>query len=117
MLPLLFFLIASCGKTISLAGLDQTVWTSDKLGCKGERLQYADIFQDSQEQLLRLNQNEIEKLLGLPDEHELDARKRKYFFYYLEPGQQCGFDNSYPIRLSIKFSAMGVSTEVFLENF
>ncbi len=110
-------LIMSCGPPPTLEGFDKGEWTMDKFACKGLRSNYLNLINDNKTTLLRLNQNEIENILGLPDEHELDKRKRKYFYYNLQPGLQCDSGKAYPIRLQIKFNALGQSSEVFLENY
>jgi len=55
--------------------------------------------------------------MGSPDEHDLDKRKQKYYYYYLEPGSPCNNVIEYPVRLKIRFNATGVSSDVFLENY
>ncbi len=114
LIPVIFI---SCNPTVTIPGLDKDVWINDKYACEGFRTNYLEIIENNKTDLLQLNQNEVEVILGGPDEHELDKRKRKYYYYYLEPGPLCRTIDKYPIRLQIKFNALGVSSEVFLENY
>lgn len=109
-------LLIRCGNDQKIDGLDSTLWSKDKFGCSGIRSGYIKTIEASRNNLLQLNQNEVEKLLGAPDEHELDKRKRKYYYYYLEPAMSCDNGIEYPVKLQIKFNALGLSSEVFIEN-
>ena len=118
LLTLLFILFASgCTDSPSIEGLDLELWKNDKYGCDYVRFDYLEILVKGKDKLLNRDQNVIEAILGSPDEHQLDKRKQKFFYYYLEPGPKCGEDISHPIRLQIRFNALGLSSEVFFENY
>jgi len=100
-----------------LTDFDLASWTNDKKGCEGKRVIQIQSIKNQQNLLLERTQNEIQELLGQPDEHELYERTRKYFYYYLEPSKYCVDSIDYPTRiLQIRFSAMGISNEVFVKN-
>lgn len=110
-------LLTACKPSLSIDGLDKETWVADKFACIGNRFEYLQLIDDNRKNLLRLDQNEVKSLLGPPDEHELDKRKRKYFHYYLQPGVNCKGGVEHPVRLQIRFNALGLSSEVFLENY
>ncbi|MDA0194559.1 MAG: hypothetical protein O2951_05845 [Bacteroidetes bacterium] len=91
-------------------------WREDKFGCRGNRQDQLAALQENKDVLLGLNQNEMSEILGSPDEHELYERNQKFFYYYITPGSGCDQAKPNPIRLQIRFSAMGIANEVFFEN-
>ena len=112
------FLLIGCRPELpSLENFDFEKWTNDKKGCKGERALLIKSLKNQKTALLERTQNEIQELLGEPDEHELYERSRKYFYYYLEPSKYCQDSITGKTRiLQIRFSAMGISNEVFVKN-
>ena len=110
-LLLLFF---SCKKNLpALEGIDKTRWEADKNGCGNVRTSMRAAIDEQKEKLLALDQMQIVKLLGRPDQNELTTRNQKFFYYFLEPGPLCesasGDDAE---RLAIRFNAMGLAKEV-----
>ena len=68
------------------------------------------------EKLLSLNQTQIVKLLGRPDRNELSTRNQKFFYYFIDPAPSCNTRaDSLAERLVIRFSAVGLATEVAIE--
>ncbi|MEQ9424847.1 MAG: hypothetical protein RJQ09_10540 [Cyclobacteriaceae bacterium] len=108
--------MACNSKLPTLEGFDREAWLNDPSGCNADRIDLKASFEDIQDKLLGLNQNEISELLGIPDEHELYKRSQKFFFYYLEPGPKCEQPTENAMRLQIRFSAMGIANELFIEN-
>ncbi len=101
----------------TLEDFDYQSWVSDQKGCNGERVTQLNSIKDQRGLLLERTQNEIQQLLGQPDEHELHERTRKFFYYYLEPSNKCNEDIKDSGRiLQIRFSAMGISNEIFIKN-
>lgn len=110
--------LAGCGKErFTIDGFDESSWKEDNYGCEGQRLKQLDLIKASKEILLGKTQNQIRDVLGAPDEHELYERTRKFFYYYLEPSEKCeDTSGSQPRILQIRFSAMGISNELFVRN-
>ena len=96
----------SCYKKLNLEGFDEVQWTNYTSSCDSYRLEIADYIVENQSLLLEGTQNEIESLLGQPEEHELYQRNQKYFHYRLNPPDSCGQYEALSF-LSIRFNAIG----------
>ncbi|MEQ8337198.1 MAG: hypothetical protein RIA62_07620 [Cyclobacteriaceae bacterium] len=92
----------SCYNAPQIAGFDEQAW-QQSISCDQDRLNQAAILLKNEERLLASNQNEIQELLGSPNEHELYSRNQKFFYYDLRP--KC--DTIPGQRLSIRFDALG----------
>jgi hypothetical protein len=115
----MFLLIAvafSCRNTeVSLDGVDLDAWISDPGGCKGLRMVALESLERQREKLLRLDEKEIVGILGKPDKNELYVRGQKFYRYYLEPSAGCANAVDNARSLIIRFNAVGLSSEVYLE--
>jgi len=112
-----FVALFGCDQSLpTIEGFDRANWINDQSGCRGSRQAELETLKKSKDRLLCLNQNQMSEILGAPDEHELYERKQKFFYYYVSPGPQCDQPQLNPIRLQIRFSAMGIANEVFFEN-
>ena len=67
------------------------------------------------EKLLALDEVQVIKVLGKPDRNELFKRNQKFYHYYLEPSVGCSNAVDTPLRLSIRFNAMGLAKEIVIE--
>ncbi len=95
-------------------GLDKTEWISFKTTCTEYRLEKTDLIIKNRDELMGSTQNEIESLLGAPEEHELYERNQKFFHYRLTPADTCTNTTS-PIKfLSIRFNAVGKTNDLQL---
>lgn len=105
-LILLALLTSGCYKQLLMEGFEKEKWKDYFTNCSTYRLDIADHVVNNQTVLLEGTQNEVESLLGRPDEHELYERNQKYFHYRLNPPDSCG---SYAALsyLSIRFNAIG----------
>ncbi len=99
----------SCYKAPQIDGFDQAAWNK-AISCKQYRSEEAQALLNYKEILLSANQNEIQALLGNPDEHELYSRNQKFFYYDLKP--KC--DSIPGQRLSIRFDALGRVNEIMI---
>lgn len=70
---------------------------------------------DQKEKLLGLNEKQLVKLLGRPDQNELYKRNQKFYTYYLTPGPECGTTITSSQILVVRFNAMGLANEVTLQ--
>lgn len=115
---LLIALVSACGsEKMSIEGFNRQEWKQDNYGCKGKRIEQLELIKLNSKVLLSRTQNDIKDFLGSPDEHELYERTRKFFYYYLEPSDKCNENGTnLPRILQIRFSAMGISNEVFVKN-
>ncbi|MDV3309599.1 MAG: hypothetical protein LOY03_12360 [Cyclobacteriaceae bacterium] len=109
-------LLFSCRNTeIKLDDVDLDAWMRDPGGCGGLRAAFAEPLQRQREKLLRLDEAEVTHLLGKPDENELYVRGQKFYRYYLEPSPVCANAVDNARSLVIRFNAVGLSSEVYLE--
>jgi len=117
-LSLLFsLLILSCGKSLpELVGIDSRAWMDDKNGCKGKRINMEKALETEKNKLLALNELQIVKLLGRPDQNELSTRNQKFFYYFIKPSPLCHLaTDTISAKLVIRFNAVGLAKEVAIE--
>lgn len=70
----------------------------------------------STDKLLALSEVDLVALLGRPDEEELYKRNQKFYYYYLQPSGNCDKTvTDSPLRLVIRFNAVGLAKEVTVE--
>ncbi|MFO7257111.1 MAG: hypothetical protein DIU61_005410 [Bacteroidota bacterium] len=116
LLLILALVTFSCRNTeVGLDGVDLDAWKRDPGGCQGQRGAAADPLQRQREKLLRLDENEIVSILGKPDKNELYVRGQKFYTYYLDPSPGCENAADSARMLIIRFNAVGLSSEVYLE--
>lgn len=70
---------------------------------------------EQKNKLLALDEMEIINLLGRPDENELYKRNQKFYHYFLEPAESCAPSAKKPVKLILRFTAMGLVNEVAVE--
>jgi len=109
-------LISSCGRSTPTLTIDLNQWTEDRNGCLGLRSKMMDVMEREKEKLLGLTEQQIITLLSRPDQNELYKRNQKFYYYYLEPSQQCVPPTTgHAMQLVIRFNAMGVAKEISIE--
>ena len=116
---LLIFLIISCNSnSLSIEGFDSADWESFGNNCL-PRLEQAQLLVEKRELLIGQSQEDLRKLLGTPDRHEIYKRSEKFIVYYIEPGQSCseGEVDSLRSYLSIRFTSLGPAKEVLIHKF
>ena len=114
---ILFILVVfSCGKTLpTLDGIDPIAWKDDKNGCDGKRFPMLASLKTEKDKLLTLDEIQLTKVLGKPDRNELFKRNQKFYYYFLEPAPECNLANPKPLKLVVRFNAMGLAKEVVIE--
>jgi outer membrane protein assembly factor BamE (lipoprotein component of BamABCDE complex) len=90
-------------------------WREDRNACLSKRAPMAVSMNDQKEKLLGLNEKQLVKLLGRPDQNELYKRNQKFYSYYLTPAPECGTAIMPAQILVIRFNAMGLANEVTLQ--
>ena len=69
------------------------------------------------EKLLALSELDIVDLLGKPDQEELYKRNQKFYYYFIEPSEECNLGSQEKsLRLVIRFNAMGLAKEIVTEE-
>lgn len=114
---LVVILFMGCGKPLpTLQNFDSEKWKDDKNGCKGDRKLLQTSLNDQRTELLGFEELQLVELLGRPDQNELSKRNQKFYYYFIDPGPDCGEKvDSTARRLTIRFTAMGISKEVLIE--
>lgn len=119
-----FFLLATCGTLAgcghalpAIPGFDALAWRADPYACRNQRRAGVPALLRVREQLYEARADDVNALLGPPDEEELRANTEKVYYYYLEPGTQCaaGHVRSAAPRISLRFGPLGTVTEVLAD--
>jgi hypothetical protein len=76
----------------------------------------ADALLSQKDKLLALSELDIVEVLGKPDEQELYKRNQKFYYYSIKPSDKCGKEPAAPLRLVIRFNAMGLAKEIGTEE-
>lgn len=107
--------LAGCGHALpNIPNFDATTWRADPYACHDQRRAAVPALVRAKELLYEARANDVNALLGPPDEEELRAYTEKVYYYYLEPGTQCaaGHVRSAAPRISLRFGPLGTVTEV-----
>jgi len=109
----LFLLLSACGKPLpSLDNLDLDAWKADLNGCSGKRIEMQQVILEQKDKLLALDEKQLIKLLGRPDQNELYKRNQKFYTYFISPAPSCDTPSSGSVRLIVRFNAMGLANEI-----
>jgi hypothetical protein len=112
----LAFILFTCGKPLpSINNIDLNSWKQDKNGCGQFRTSIIAEIDLQKDKLLALDEKQVVELLGNPDRNELYKRNQKFYYYYLKPSPDCQSPPIETSRLVIRFNAMGLAKEVFVE--
>ena len=110
--------LAGCGHALpNVPGFDAPAWRADPYACHNQRRADVPALLRFKEQLYEARADDVNALLGPPDEEELRANTEKVYYYYLEPGTQCnaGHARSAAPRISLRFGPLGTVTEVLAD--
>ncbi|WP_254412747.1 hypothetical protein [Dyadobacter diqingensis] len=107
-------LVACSTPPDTLGKLDLKKWREDRGGCKSERSVLVADLRGEQKQLLGKFADDIGKILGRPDIHQLGERNTKFYIYFLEKGPQCDdiTKKSEAKKVILKFNAIGLLSEI-----
>ena len=111
-------ILAGCGHALpNIPGFEDAVWRADPYACHNQRRAAVPALLRFREQLYEARADDVNALLGPPDEEELRANTEKVYYYYLEPGTQCaaGHVRSAAPRISLRFGPLGTVTEVLVD--
>ena len=112
----LIIIITGCSNNISVS-FDNESWKLDSNGCQDKRIKIYQSIIEYQNEILGLTNKEIIKILGKPERNELYRRNQKFFIYYISPASKCNILNDEDtLFLFIRFNAVGLSQEVFVQG-
>lgn len=110
--------LAGCGHALpNIPGFDAAAWRADPYACHNQRRATVPALLRAKEYLYEARADDVNALLGPPDEEELRAYTEKVYYYYLEPGPQCapGHARSAAPSMSLRFGPLGTVTEVLTD--
>ena len=117
-LAAVLILAAGCGHALpQLPGFDAAAWRAEPYACRDQRRAAVPALGRSKERLYEARADDVNALLGPPDEEELRAGTEKVYYYYLAPGTQCQgrHARSGAPCLSLRFGPLGTVTEVLTD--
>jgi len=116
-LSLIFFvLLVACERPLpTFDSVNLDVWKTDSQGCTGKRSELESNIREEKDKLLGLNEKQVIRLLGRPDQNELYKRNQKFYTYFVSAGPTCTTPAENPKKLIVRFNAMGLANEVTLE--
>lgn len=111
-------LVACSAPPDTLGRLDLKKWRQDRGGCNNERAGLAADLRGEQKQLMGKFADDIGKILGKPDIHQLGAGNTKFYVYFLEKGPQCDdiTKKSESKKVILKFNAIGLLSEITYQS-
>lgn len=101
-----------------LGRLDLVEWRKDRRACENIRTKLIEDFKAEENQLVGKFADDVGKMLGKPDIHQLAGRNQKVYIYYLEKGTQCD-DITQPstaMKAVLRFNAIGLLTEIIYQR-
>jgi hypothetical protein len=107
----LAFLFA-CGPKVTIENFDSPSWKNDFDGCQAERIDQVKTVVSQQELLLSKSESQLRSVFGAPDNTQLYTRNQKFYIYYTTPGPDCDVKGDSTTYLSIRFNAVGLSSEI-----
>ena len=101
-----------------LGRLDLVKWRSDRSACAGIRPALVEDFKAEQPNLMGKFADEVGRVLGKPDIHQLGRRNQKFYVYFLEKGPQCEdiTRKSPALKVILRFNAVGLLSEITYQN-
>jgi hypothetical protein len=107
----------ACGNVPELENIDLKKWKEDKHACNEYRIEVVDDLLLQKDKLKGLSQNEMIKLLGSADKHQLYERSQKFFIYYLNPNENCDqYTESYLKALYIRFNSLDQAVDFNIQE-
>lgn len=106
--------LAGCSSKLETGSINIENWKSDRYGCKGLRLQDLEELKQIKNSFLGADNQALIKTFGRPDRVELVDKSQSFFFYFLEPSDNCEDVESKkePLRVLFRLNAISKVSEV-----
>jgi hypothetical protein len=107
-------IVVSCSGPVDAGDVNLDNWKSDRDGCKGLRLQELEAFRAAKDNFLGADNQALIKTFGRPDRVELVDKSQSFFFYFVEPSDDCEGVKSEkePLRVLFRMNAISRVSEV-----
>lgn len=104
----------SCSGPLDADKINLENWKADRYGCKGLRMQDLEELRAIKNNFLGADNQAIIKTFGRPDRVELLDKSQSFFFYFLEPSDDCeGIKTEKePLRVLFRMNALSKVSEV-----
>ncbi|MGM0946158.1 MAG: hypothetical protein ACQEW9_13315 [Bacteroidota bacterium] len=111
---ILLVFLGSCSSKLDTGSMNIENWKSDRYGCKSLRMEDLDELQRIKNSFLGADNQALIKTFGRPDRVELVDKSQSFFFYYLEPSDNCdGVQlEKEPLRVLFRMNAISKVSEV-----
>ncbi|EAZ82752.2 hypothetical protein ALPR1_11065 [Algoriphagus machipongonensis] len=108
----------SCGGKLDAGNINLENWKSDRNGCKGLRIQDKAELEKIKNNFLGAYNQSIIKTFGRPDRVELVDKSQSFYFYFLEPSENCDGvkPEKEPLRVLFRLNAVSKISEVTITN-
>lgn len=104
----------SCSGPLDAGKINLENWKADRYGCNGLRMQDLEELRAIKNNFLGADNQAIIKTFGRPDRVELLDKSQSFFFYFLEPSDDCeGIKTEKePLRVLFRMNALSKVSEV-----
>ncbi len=108
----------SCSYKMDAGNIDLVNWKNDRYGCKGLRIRDLEEFRRIKNEFLGKDNQALIKTFGRPDRVELIDKSQTFFFYFLEPSEQCEgvIEENEPLKVLFRLNAISRISEVTITN-
>lgn len=107
-------LATSCSSKLDTGNINIENWKKDRNGCKGLRIQDLEEIKKIKNTFLEANNQELIITFGRPDRVELLDKSQSFFFYFLEPSDECEGHRTEkePLKVLFRLNAINRVSEV-----
>ncbi len=106
--------VVGCSSKLDAGNINLKNWKNDRYGCKGLRIQDLEELKRIKNTFLEANNQELILTFGRPDRVELLDKSQSFFFYFLEPSEDCeGVEiEKEPLKVLFRLNAINRVSEV-----
>ena len=106
--------ISACSGPMDAGKINLENWKADRYGCKGLRMQDLEELKAIKNNFLGADNQAIIKTFGRPDRVELLDKSQSFFFYFLEPSDDCEGvkTEKEPLKVLFRMNALSKVSEV-----